>query len=233
VGGGVGGGGAVPPELAGVGRLVAACSRIAVVGSPGAGKSWLARRLGEALDLPVIHLDRLYWGPGWTRPEDDAWRATLARAVSGPRWIVDGNYAPTLDLRVAPAEAIVFLDHGPLACLLGVVHRRLANSGGTRPDMAASCPERLNPRLLRKILAFRRVTRPLVVDTLVRWPRLAVVLRRRGEVRAFATAVATAAASAAGAGVGASRLDRERDPAGLEFADDVLDGRLLHGDVDQ
>ena len=39
--------------------------RILVIGCPGAGKSTLSRQLGEKLGLPVIHLDRLFWKPGW------------------------------------------------------------------------------------------------------------------------------------------------------------------------
>jgi adenylate kinase family enzyme len=35
--------------------------RVLVVGSGGAGKSTLARRLGGRLGVEVIHLDRFYW----------------------------------------------------------------------------------------------------------------------------------------------------------------------------
>ena len=39
--------------------------RIAVIGAGGAGKPRLARTLGQALGLPVVHLDAHYYGPGW------------------------------------------------------------------------------------------------------------------------------------------------------------------------
>ena len=46
--------------------------RIAVIGCAGSGKSTLAAKLGSSTGLPVIHLDQLFWKPGWvpTPPED-------------------------------------------------------------------------------------------------------------------------------------------------------------------
>ena len=38
--------------------------RILVIGSGGAGKSTVARKLGQLLDIEVNHLDRFYWRSG-------------------------------------------------------------------------------------------------------------------------------------------------------------------------
>ncbi|MGI4789951.1 MAG: hypothetical protein ACRYFS_14005 [Janthinobacterium lividum] len=38
--------------------------RAAVIGPGGAGKSTLARQMGEKLALPVVHLDVVYWHEG-------------------------------------------------------------------------------------------------------------------------------------------------------------------------
>lgn len=38
-----------------------AYERILVIGSPGSGKTTFSLRLGEALAIPVVHLDRLNW----------------------------------------------------------------------------------------------------------------------------------------------------------------------------
>ena len=49
--------------------------RILIIGCGGAGKSTLARQLGERTGLPVVHLDQLFWHPGWvesTKDEIDA-----------------------------------------------------------------------------------------------------------------------------------------------------------------
>ena len=39
--------------------------RVAIVGPGGAGKFTFVRSLGEQTRLPVFHLDRFFWKPGW------------------------------------------------------------------------------------------------------------------------------------------------------------------------
>ena len=45
--------------------------RILIVGNSGGGKSTLAQKLGEKLTLPIVHLDVLFWKPGWVEVGDD------------------------------------------------------------------------------------------------------------------------------------------------------------------
>jgi len=57
--------------------------QIVILGNAGSGKSTLARQLGTRLTLPVVHLDRLFWGPNWSMPEADAFRDRVRQAISG------------------------------------------------------------------------------------------------------------------------------------------------------
>ena len=66
--------------------------RILILGCGGAGKSTLARRLGAATGLPVVHLDGLYWQPGWVAMERAAWRRTVENEIAKDAWIIDGNF---------------------------------------------------------------------------------------------------------------------------------------------
>jgi adenylate kinase family enzyme len=76
----------------------------------GAGKSTFAGQLSAKTGLPVIHLDVYFWKPGWVQPSDTEWRAVQNTLLAGEAWIADGNYHETLDLRLARADTVVFLD---------------------------------------------------------------------------------------------------------------------------
>ena len=140
--------------------------RIAIIGSPGGGKSTLAVQLGRALDLAVHHLDRLYWRPGWERTPGNEWRALQERLCAAPRWIVDGNYGSSLDIRLAACDTVVWLDLPPWICLLGVLWRYVAYRRGSRPDVGEGCPERLDWAFVRFVWSFRRFGRPRIVERL-------------------------------------------------------------------
>ena len=76
--------------------------RILIIGNSGGGKSTLARQLGAKLGLPVIHLDVLFWKPGWVESGDVEFREAVAAALSTPAWICDGNFGSNWDLRMPP-----------------------------------------------------------------------------------------------------------------------------------
>jgi adenylate kinase family enzyme len=68
--------------------------RVVVIGSAGAGKSTFAARLGRATGPPVIHLDALYWKPGWVPTPRAEWDAKLAPLAAGPAWIMGRQLRP-------------------------------------------------------------------------------------------------------------------------------------------
>src|ERR1700754_1414770 len=114
--------------------------RILIVGNSGGGKATLARRLGEKLKLPVIHLDVIFWKPGWGEIGDDLFRVEVERALRAPEWICDGNFAGTGDLRMPLADAIVWLDEPRIVCLFRAIMRAVTYRGRhKRPDMAEGC----------------------------------------------------------------------------------------------
>ena len=145
--------------------------RIAIIGSSGAGKSTLAVSLGQKLDLPVIHLDAYYWQPGWRETGTRQWWEMQQELIKDACWIIDGNYGGTLDIRLAAADTIIWLDFNRYLCLSRVLKRYLQYSGKTRPDMAAGCPERLNGEFLKYVWDFPRLQRPKIQAKLNEYDR--------------------------------------------------------------
>jgi adenylate kinase family enzyme len=137
--------------------------RIVVIGCPGSGKTTLALRLGQRLALPVVHLDVLFWRPGWTTPDTPSFRDRVSQAIAGCAWIVDGSYATqTFDLSLPRADAIVFLQRRRWSCLWRVAWRSLFGRDGERPDLPAGCPEQFDWGLFVQVWRYERVTRPRV-----------------------------------------------------------------------
>jgi adenylate kinase family enzyme len=158
--------------------------KVAIIGSGGSGKSTLATRLGKALDIPVYHLDRLFWQPGWRETPRDEWRALQERICAQPQWIIDGNYSGTLDIRLAACDTVVWLDLPTAVCLASTLRRILRYRGRTRPDMGEGCPEQFDWAFLRWIASFRRQARPRIVRKLGELPATTevVVLTSRREM---------------------------------------------------
>lgn len=160
-------------------------NRVAVVGSGGAGKSTFARELGRRTGLPVVHLDRHYWRPGWVETPREEWAALQADLFSGDRWVADGNYGGTVDVRFARADTVILLTLPRLACLVGALRRSLANYGTA--VQAAGCPERVSFAFLRWIWRYDKDSR-LRLDAALDRHRdhvEVVELRSRREVQAF------------------------------------------------
>lgn len=130
--------------------------RILIIGCGGAGKSTLARQMGEKLEIPVVHLDRLYWKSGWVECSEEEFDVLLEQELVKSKWIMDGNYNRTMPRRVERCDTIIYLDFGRFACLRGVLKRMLTSYGKVRPDMGENCPERIDLDFIKWIWNFNK-----------------------------------------------------------------------------
>jgi energy-coupling factor transporter ATP-binding protein EcfA2 len=124
--------------------------RVLIVGCSGAGKSTLARRLGGVTDHKVVHLDQLFWNPGW-RMDRAAYDLRLGEELAGENWILDGNYDSSLARRLERATDVLVLE---------------------------GCPERLDWEFVKWIWNFRRDTWPATEALLAEGERRGVRLHR-------------------------------------------------------
>jgi adenylate kinase family enzyme len=161
--------------------------RVLVIGSGGAGKTTFATALAAQTGLPLIHLDRIYWRPGWVETPKAEWEAAVREMIAAERWILDGNYGGTLPERLDACDTVIFFDFPRLVCLRQVLARRLRHIGRGRVDLAERCPERLTWSFLVWIWTYPAKRRAGILARLgkLRPDQRAVVLRSRAEVERF------------------------------------------------
>jgi adenylate kinase family enzyme len=160
--------------------------RIAIVGCSGGGKSTLARELGAALNLPIIHLDTLFWKPGWVEGDPDEFREAVEAVVEADRWICEGNFINASTLRFQRADTIIWMELPRLVCLWRAFLRAATAFGRTRSDLAPDCPEKIDPEFYRYIWDWDRLTRPRMqraIETLAPHARLIRLTNDRAKVK--------------------------------------------------
>lgn len=97
--------------------------KVIVIGCPGAGKSTFARKLRDVTGLPLYYLDLLWHKPDRTNISREEFDTQLCEMVKSDRWIIDGNYLRTLEMRLNACDTVFFMDYSLEICLEGAASR--------------------------------------------------------------------------------------------------------------
>ena len=153
--------------------------RILIIGNAGSGKSTFSKKLAQKLDLPIVHLDRLYWTGNWEHLERDEFDKVLQIELDKPQWIIDGNFNRTFPHRLQYCDTVFFFDLPTVACLWGITKRIFQNYGKTRSDMGGNCPEYFDKQkvsLYKGVLNFNKKRRKEYYDLLRNAPGVTVTV---------------------------------------------------------
>ena len=145
--------------------------------------------MAEILGLPLIHLDRHYWHPGWVKTTNDEWDRVTTELAQGDLWVMDGNYSGTINNRLPRADAAVLLDVPPWRCVPRVLKRYFS---GERPDLPEGCTDKvMNSEFLWYIVSYRWRSRPRVLARVANHPHVSLTtLRSDREVERFVSGLA-------------------------------------------
>lgn len=133
--------------------------KIVIIGSSGSGKSTLSRALSTKLNLPVVHLDKLFWKPNWVESSKEEFDKRLEIELQQPSWIMDGNFDRTMPIRIEKCDTLIYLDYPRMLCLFSAIKRVITTYGKVRPDMGEECPQRFDFSFLVWIWNFNKVHR--------------------------------------------------------------------------
>lgn len=98
--------------------------KVIIIGCPGSGKSTFGRKLKDITGLPLYHLDMMYWNKDKTTVSKEVFIGRLQNAMSNLKWIIDGNYGSSMEMRLKECDTVFFLDYPTKVCIEGIEERK-------------------------------------------------------------------------------------------------------------
>ena len=138
--------------------------KIIVIGCPGSGKSTFSKALHSITNIPLCHLDMIFWNSDKTTVDRAVFLERLSKIIQNDEWIIDGNYESTMELRMQACDTVFFLDYPLDVCLRGIEERK----GKARSDMPWIEPEEYDAEFIAFIKNFNTQSRPKVMELLDR-----------------------------------------------------------------
>ena len=154
-----------------------------IIGCPGSGKSTFARKLQSVTGLPLHHLDLIYWKSDRTIVPREEFLEKLHQIMAQGQWIIDGNYASTMEMRMQACDTVVFLDYPPELCLAGAQERK----GKARPDLPwVESNDLDDSEFMEYIRKFHELNRPTILSLLEKYSdKEIIIFHSREEAEIF------------------------------------------------
>lgn len=155
-----------------------------MIGCPGSGKSTFSKSLHKITGIPLFHLDMLFWNEDKTTVEKSVFLDRLLKTLENSEWIIDGNYASTMELRMQKCDTVIFLDYSSDVCLSGIKERK----GKPRSDMPWVEDEEEDPEFIAFIKSYNSQNRPQVMELLKRYSHKDIyIFTNRNQAEEFLT----------------------------------------------
>ena len=139
--------------------------KIIVIGCPGSGKSTFSKSLHKITNIPLYHLDMLFWNEDKTTVEKSVFLDRLLKVIQNDEWIIDGNYSSTMELRMQACDTVIFLDYPLDVSLNGIKERK----GKPRSDMPWIESDEDDAEFIEFIKNYNSQSRPKVTELLKRY----------------------------------------------------------------
>jgi adenylate kinase family enzyme len=152
--------------------------RIVIFGLPGSGKSTFAHRLGKILNIPVHHLDRLFFVAKWEARKTEEFLALKENVLKEDSWIIEGNSIKTLERRFAKADVAIYFCLPRYLCLWRVFKRRFFPDRELA-DTPTGCAKSARWILLKYLWTFDKEKRASIEELKQKYPHVQFYLFRK------------------------------------------------------
>ena len=101
----------------------------------------------------------------------------LEKLLQGDKWIIDGDYSRTYEVRFRSCDTIIFLDYSEEECMNGIIDR----VGKSRSDIPWT-EHQLDPELVKLVRNYHKANRPLIYSLIDQYPeKQTVIFRTRSQ----------------------------------------------------
>ncbi len=146
--------------------------KVIIIGCPGSGKSTFGRKLKCITDLPLYHLDMMFWNEDRTTVTKEVFIERLQEVMSNPKWIIDGNYGGTMEMRIKECDTVFFLDYPTNICIEGIELRK----GQPRSDMPWVENDNTDEEFVDFINKYNLESRPKVINLLEKYSAKKIII---------------------------------------------------------
>lgn len=146
--------------------------RVIIIGCPGSGKSTFGRKLKCITDLPLYHLDMMFWNVDKTTVSKEIFIERLQEVMSNSKWIIDGNYGSTMEMRIKECDTVFFLDYPTEVCIGGIELRK----GQPRSDMPWIENDNTDKEFISFVNSYNLESRPKVIKLLEKYSSKSIIV---------------------------------------------------------
>ena len=153
-----------------------------IIGCPGSGKTTFAEKLQKCTDLPLYYLDAIWHKPDKTHNPREEFDQRIAEIFETPKWIIDGNYKRTIEMRMKQCDTVFLFDLPVEMCLQGVTDR----VGKERYDLPW-LETQVDPEFRQFIEDFPKDTLPYIYELIEKYKdgKRVIIFKSREEADGF------------------------------------------------
>ncbi len=165
--------------------------KILVVGHSSSGKSTFSKRLAEHYKLPVLHIDRVYFGPNWIRTDKTIVEQEIQNFMKQDDWLIDGLYRKYATQRFDDCDQLFIFDFNRFKCLYGAIVRRIKYHNQNRDTIAEGCKEKLDLSFIWWILFNGRTkkSRVLINSYKTKYKDKVIVFKKRKQINDYLVSI--------------------------------------------